>query len=64
MDAQQCGDIDDDDYDSKLAAQGDDTAINPDRLQAMLDEEQVRTCISMSRSLCTMFVYVDVYIGV
>ena len=40
MDQQQCGDIDDDDYDQHLAAAGDDVAINPAQIEAELEEER------------------------
>lgn len=40
MDQQQCGDIDDEDYDQQLAAAGDDVAINPAQIQAELEEER------------------------
>jgi len=39
MDCQQCGDIDDDDYDQQMAAAGDDLALNPDDMQRMLHED-------------------------
>jgi len=39
MDCQQCGDIDDDDYDNKMAAAGDDLAVAPDALAKELEEE-------------------------
>lgn len=39
MDAQQCGDIDDEDYDNAQAAAGDDLALNPDDIQKALYED-------------------------
>lgn len=40
MDQQQCGDMDDDDHDQKMAEKGDDKGINPERLEQEMEEEQ------------------------
>jgi hypothetical protein len=40
MDQQQCGDIDDDDYDQKNAEKGDDKAVNAELLEKELEQEE------------------------
>mmetsp|Transcript_18670 Transcript_18670/g.29101 ORF Transcript_18670/g.29101 Transcript_18670/m.29101 type:complete len:452 (-) Transcript_18670:1142-2497(-) len=40
MDAQQCGDIDDDDYDQKMAAAGDDLALAAEEIIRHIDGEE------------------------
>eukprot|EP00802_Teleaulax_amphioxeia_P006968 Tamp_06974.p1 GENE.Tamp_06974~~Tamp_06974.p1 ORF type:complete len:266 (+),score=88.44 Tamp_06974:1716-2513(+) len=43
MDHQQCGDIDDDDYDQEQAKKGDDPSINADRLEReLMGEEETK----------------------